>query len=627
MKEVIENNITLLKFPENVRTRPGMYIGSQENPNVILREIVDNSIDELMLPNQTDSMKVQIGEDGVCIVADKGRGIPRGLDPELGISKLELAMAYLHAGGKFHKGKSASIGMNGVGSACTNALSEFFEVWSNGLYIRWEKGIKVAEYENYLDVPKPEGFEDYVTITQFKPDSEMFWGTSVPMLPTENFKFLRLILSEFLGKTPHIIINGEEFNEEMELPSFKIKMKSDILDLENRIYPYELIAYVDWELGRTYPKFNGTVNGVPTPSGMHVTWVHNKVKDLVLQRLGNNFDKELINLGMNLFVAVFASEVSFNSQTKEKLSDIRGFNSDLILPQFNSQMNVIINENREFFDKLKRSMMIYVDSVNRSKEVREISNLLGGVTNDVPAHKDKTRSKLSATSVMDCNTTNRKEAELFIVEGKSAAGNLIKARDRNIHSILPLRGKPLSAFNTGWEKMLANNEWLNFVITTGGGIDKLCNLSKVRYGKFILAADSDSDGMAITISILGTIGTHMRYLIDNKLVYIIEVPLYQDTKSGRYYYPGEESQINFNSSSIRRYKGLGEFNAIQLRDLFFNKEKRRLTLVTNEYIDQALELIRDTQPKKELMKEFGFLSDIMISERNMDEIKYVAQYE
>lgn len=624
MEKKIDNDITLLRFPLNVRTRPGMYIGSQENPNVLLREIVNNSVDELLLPNPTDTIKVHIGEDGVCIVADKGRGIPRGLDAELGISKLELAMSYLHSGGKFGKGKAASIGMNGVGSAATNALSEYFEVWSNGLYIRWEKGIKVRESENE---PKPEGYEDFVTITRYLPDSEMFWGTIVSQLPIDDFKFLRLVMREFLNKVPKIIINDEIFESDLELPAFKITTKSDILDIENRIYPYEITCWLDWELGRTYPKFNGTVNGSPTPEGMHIKWMHNKIKDLIHAKLGGNFDKELINLGLNCFVAVFASEVSFHAQLKEKLSDIRGFNSDIIQPQFNEQLSKIVSENKEFFDKLNKSMMIYVDSVNRSKEVREISNLLGGVTNDGPAHKDKTRSKLSATSVMDCNTTNRKDAELFIVEGKSAAGTLIKSRDRRIHSILPLRGKPLSAFNTGWEAMLRNNEWLNFVLTTGGGIDKLCNLNKVRYGKFILAADSDSDGMAITISILGTIGTHMRYLIDNKLVYLLEVPLYQDTKSGRYYYAGEENQINFNSSNIRRYKGLGEFNAIQFRDIAFNTEKRRLTLVTSEKIEEALDLIRNTQPKKDLMKEFGYLSDELITENNMNEIKYKSQYE
>lgn len=117
--EEIKNDIKLLKFPDNVRLRPGMYIGSTENPNVILREIIDNSIDELMLPNGTDEVKIEVDpESGYCIVGDNGRGIPVDIDEETGLTKLELAMSNLHAGGKFGKGKYASIGLNGVGSSC-----------------------------------------------------------------------------------------------------------------------------------------------------------------------------------------------------------------------------------------------------------------------------------------------------------------------------------------------------------------------------------------------------------------------------------------------------------------------------------------------------------------------------
>ena len=115
----LENDIKVLEFPECVRRRAGMYIGSTANPNVILREVIDNSVDELLLPNSTNLIKINVNEEtGECIVGDNGRGIPDKIDEKTGLSKVELAVSKLHAGGKFAKGKSASVGLNGVGTKC-----------------------------------------------------------------------------------------------------------------------------------------------------------------------------------------------------------------------------------------------------------------------------------------------------------------------------------------------------------------------------------------------------------------------------------------------------------------------------------------------------------------------------
>jgi len=614
----LENNIRLLKFPDNVRLRSGMYIGSTANPNVILREIIDNSIDELMLPNATDTVKIQVSEDGWCIVGDNGRGIPNVIDEETGISKLELAMANLHAGGKFDSGKAMSIGMNGVGSAATNALSEHFEVWSSGRHIVWNRGIKVQE-DSHWDLPA--GFEDMKTVTRFLPDSEIFTETIVPEIPLESIKYTKLICREIGKPNVHFIVNGVEDESSLELPQFRVKYGSVFVDTDGNRFPYDLVVYFDWEIGRTYPVFDGTVNGVHTPEGYHINWNLNQLKARVCNKLGiKNMD--LIKLGLNMFVCVMASEVSFDSQTKVRLSDIKGFNSDDVLPDFLRQIDKIMAENKELFEKIKVSTDIYTNSVKQAQEIREINGLLQGTLNLKGNKADRIKSKLSATSVKDCNTTNRKEAELYIVEGKSAGGNLVKARDTRIHSILPLRGKPLSAFKTDFRELLKNNEWMNFVLTIGGGIDRVANLDNVRYGKIIIAADADPDGLSIAISILGTMAAHMRFLIDAGLVYVLETPLYLDTRTNTYYYTGEESKVDFGSGKIRRFKGLGEFNAQQFKDFAFNVNKRRLVQVTSENIEEALDLIRNTGPKKSLMISEGYLSEGSVTEADFDNIKF-----
>lgn len=613
----LENDIKLLKFPDNVRLRSGMYIGSTANPDVILREIIDNSIDELMLPNGTNTVKINVNEEtGECIIGDNGRGIPVTMDAELGISKLELAMSYLHAGGKFKKGKAASIGMNGVGSAATNALSKVFEVWSSGLHIVWNRGIKVTEDNDWN---LPEGFEGMSTVTRFIPDEQIF-DSIIPNIPREAIKYTKLICHENGKDDIHFIVNGEEDESVLELPQFNVKYGSVYTDADGNQFPYKLSVYFDWEIGRTTEIHDGTVNGVHTPEGYHINWNKNHIKSHISKRLGVQ-NPDLILLGLNMFVCVVASEVSFDSQTKVRLSDITGFNSEVCLPMLLTGLDKVVDENQEMFNKLKQSTDIYLDSAKRAQEVREISNMLHGTMNMNPRKSDRIKSKLAATSVKDCSTTNRRDAELYICEGKSAGGNLVKARNSKIHSVLPLRGRPLSVFNCGYQTLLANREWLNFVLTVGGGIDKLCDVSKVRYGKIIIAADADPDGMAIAISLLGGISTHMRYLIENELVYILETPLYLDTRTNTYYYLGEEDKVDFGSGKIRRFKGLGEFSPWQFKDFAFNPDKRRLIRVTIDKVEEALDLIRNTAPKKKLMVDEGYLGESIITESDFENIK------
>lgn len=850
---------------------------------------------------------------------------------------------------------------------CTNALSEYFEVWSSGLHIVWNRGIKVSEDRDWK---LPEGFTEFNTVVRFKPDSEIFTNIH-PSIDLEQFKYTKLILHELGKDNTHIIVNGEEFNQELTLPRFNIKYGGTYVDGEGIKYPYNFSVYFDWEIGRTWPSIDGSVNGLHTPMGSHVSWILNIIKIVVAQKLKIS-DKELLSLGLNLFVVVMASEVSYTSQTKEKLAGVYGFDGVECHKVAESEINRVINENKDFFDRLKKSIDIYMDSTKRAAEVREINNLLQGTLDEKPKNRDRSRSKLSATSVLDCTTTNRNEAELFICEGKSAAATLIKGRNSKYHAILPLRGRPFSAYKSSYQAMLQNVEWLNLVLAVGGGIDKLHNLNKVRYGKVIVTCftgdtkvplldgrtltleeiskevqagfnlytysindelglpvpgyilnagktgtasklvhiildndkeikctldhkfltpdleyieakdlkvgqslfpiyrgektykyskdrqfpresifipgmgwqfthsimsgltymkfngdnlncvthhidhnyknnspenlvimdakdhgsmhlteynkseerinyikwlhanhkydhvyqnlinwnksderkeklrkywnegrlvsngelikfnksiehresmkgfnntdwvkdlqkmgrvrskfkklldsgidfedalieiqkdhrfylfkdiegfktewekrnhkiksieiielsepidvycleipeshnflldagvvvhncDSDSDGANIAISLLGGIATHMRYLIDAGKVYILQTPLYLDTRTNTYYYPGQESQVDFGSGKITRFKGLGEFNASQFKDFAFNPDKRSLIQVTSENLEEALYLMRYTGPKKELMESVGAFESKMIDEEMFDKITY-----
>jgi DNA gyrase subunit B len=623
-QDQLENDIKLLKFPDNVRRRPGMYIGATDTPDVILREVIDNSLDELLLPNSTDTVRIDVDkESGVSIVGDNGRGIPNEIDSELGISKIEMATSYLHAGGKFKEGKLASIGMNGIGQKATNALSETFEIWSLGKYLKYNRGIKVDE-QDYPSGNIPESFglpKEYntlSTVTRFLPDSEIF-DSIIPTIPEDQFKYTKLICHELGKDGVHFIVNGVENDESITLPRFKAHY-GDIYDdgLEHK-YPYDIYVYYDWEIGKMDTQMDGTVNGVHTPNGFHIRWAFNQLSDYLSTKLGIP-DRNLIKFGLRMFVVVIASEVSFNSQTKENLSQIKGFDGFKCLTQYKSDIDSVLKSNKEFFNKLKESVNIYINSAKKAQEIREINNLLKGTMNLNAKKQDRVKSKLSATSVRDCSTKDRSKAELYLVEGRSAAGPLIKARDPRIHSILPLRGRPLSAFKYGYDVILRNNEWLNIVLTIGGGIDQVHDLRKVRYGKIIINSDADPDGNAIAISLLGGFATHMSYLIRAGLVYVLMTPLYLDTRTNTYYYQGEESKVDFGSGCIIRFKGLGEFNASQFKDFAFNPDKRKLIKITEDNLEDALDLMRYTGPKKDLMESVGYIAP-EITEDTLGSIK------
>jgi DNA gyrase/topoisomerase IV subunit B len=214
--------------------------------------------------------------------------------------------------------------------------------------------------------------------------------------------------------------------------------------------------------------------------------------------------------------------------------------------------------------------------------------------------------KLVPVNVKTCSSRNREKCELFIVEGKSAAGSVIKARNAEYQAVLSLRGKPLNSAGMDILDILQNEEMKDLIATIGTGVDERFSLDKVQYGKIIITADADPDGANIASLVLGLFFSHMKYLIKAGMVYICDSPLYK--QGDKYFYSDNLKDVDFNKPT-QRFKGLGELNITDVKTTITNSDTRRLTRITEEDMRKALRLITDTYARKKLLMESGVINE------------------
>lgn len=511
-----EIDVEALKWYEHIRLRAGMYVGGLENTKVIIREVMDNVVDELYGSQKCDTMWVDTRQDNV-VIGDNGRGYPITLKvDEYGITKtqVELGSSTLNAGSKFKTGEknTVGIGMNGVGTKATNALSEIYvilskiteenfdksipevkEVWDatkdklNLFYvIEYSRGIKVYEGAGRLseictkyNTSIPEG---YSTIVFFKPDSTIF-DDPRPIIATKSLEYVKLVMDKFYNKSISIYIDGEKMTDELNPYQFSFTSKVKTNTIENP----EIGVYISFEYSPDLSKGEsmGSVNGLETPSGLHIKWANTVLNSSLKSFFGITHNH--VSNGLKFDVIFVLKSADFKGQVKEVLSTIHGVKT--VDPFFQIQKDIfkLYKQNKEYFqlhvDRLNELAKSYenISAINKLKSLVSIAS---------DAKNDKTASFIPA-QVFDASSRNRKDCELFIVEGKSAAGTLVKSRDNTIHAILPLRGKPKNTTSIDFEAVLDNSEMRDLVATVGMGMDVHYQTKSPRYGKIVLAADAD----------------------------------------------------------------------------------------------------------------------------------------
>ncbi len=592
------NDIHILQGLEGVRKRPAMYIGSSNSMGLhhLVWEVVDNAVDEA-LSGFGKNITVTLHKDGSCSVLDEGRGIPVDINKETGRPGVEIVFTELHAGGKFNSAvyKSAG-GLHGVGASVTNALSEWCDVTvyqNNGIYhLRFEKGGHLVEPLNRQGDTKKHG-----TLVRFKPDPEIF--------STVDFKYdtisSHLQESAFLMKGVRFIINDERSGQKQEFfyQEGLVEYINNLNESKRHLIPVvsfsdiDSLTNIEVEIALQYcaEDYNETiysyVNNVKTgDGGTHESGfragITRAVNDFAEQQnlaKGKKLEGSDIREGLTAIISLKVPEelLEFEGQTKGKLGTPVAFQV---------VSNLIYNKFTYYLTENKENALLIIKKCIDSQQARIAARK---AKDEARSSKKAKQEVILSDKLTPAQSKEYAKNELFIVEGDSAGGTAKKGRDRIHQAILPLRGKPLNTDSIALDKLLHNEEIATIINTIGAGFGQSFDIEDIHYGKIIIMTDADTDGAHIQTLLLTFFYHYMRQLITSGHVYIAVPPLYRIYKEENKHliqeYAWDDKGLEEAKKKvgagckINRYKGLGEMDAIQLKETTMDPKTRLLIQV------------------------------------------------
>ncbi len=595
-----ENDIQILEGLEAVRKRPGMYIGSTGPSGLhhLVYEIVDNSIDEALAGYCTE-IKIEILKGDIIRVSDNGRGIPVGIHPKEGISAATVVYTILHAGGKFGGGGyKVSGGLHGVGASVVNALSEWLELTvkdgENVWFQRFERG-------NYSEELKSVGkTTETGTSVTFKADGEIFENT------VYDYEVLLKRLREQAFLNAGIKINFSDLRDDENIQSETLHYEGGIRQFVEHIHEtrgYESLSgdviYFSGTQGDSFAEialqYNDSYNEIilsfannihTKDGGSHETGFKNALTKVINEygkKMGLLKEKERltgddVREGLTAIISVKLTECEFEGQTKGRLGnpEVKPFIEKLIMEKLMNYLEENPAVAKIIFDKSVSALK----AREAAKRARE-------------AERNKTFGKTSMPEKLaDCAERDNRYTEIYIVEGDSAGGSAKQGRDRRYQAILSLWGKMLNVEKARIDKIYSNEKLVPVVTALGTGIGEEFDIEKLRYGKVIIMADADVDGMHIRTLLLTFFFRYMRPLITNGNVYIAQPPLFKvwRNKEERYAFSEEErdkytaelSEDGKYKVEIQRYKGLGEMDPEQLWETTMDPERRTIVKISME---------------------------------------------
>ena len=624
-----DDSIQTLEWNEHIRRRAGMYIGRLGNGDrqgdgiyVLLKEIVDNSIDEFSMGF---GKKIDISiEDKTVTVRDYGRGIPLG--------KVVDATSKLNTGGKFDDSNfKKSVGMNGVGTKAVNAMSTDFYVASyregQCSFAHFSRGV-------LLESGITPSTEKNGTFIRFTPDEDLFNDYSFHM------EFVESMVKNYsyLKKGLTLNLNGVPYKSENGLLDLVTENMS-----ETPLYPLIHLEGEDIEIvlthGNSYGENISTfVNGQHTrDGGTHLAAYREAIAKTLKDFYKKDYKPEDIRQGIVGAISIQIQEPIFEGQTKTKLGStymwekqvkadgggtafdrgptIRTFVNDFVTKNLNDYLHMHMDIVPVIEDKIKASQAEREEIAGVQKKSRERAKrtaVYNRKLRDCRYHYSDVRFPKGMED-------QKEKTSIFITEGDSASGTITKVRDANCQAVFSLRGKPINSYKES-RKKVADNEELNLLIAALGVEEDMANL---RYNNIIVATDADDDGMHIRMLVLTFIMKYYPELIRSGHVYVLQTPLFRvnNKKERVYCYSAEERDKAVKTLKsgveVTRFKGLGEISSDEFKD--FIGENMRLdavSLADEESISSIMEFYMGINT----YERQHFIMDNLRSEKELEDV-------
>ncbi len=583
-------DIEVLQGLEPVKRRPGMYTDTTR-PNHLVQEVVDNSVDEA-LSGHAKNIDVKVYADGSIEVTDDGRGMPVDIHPEHKVPGVELIMCRLHAGGKFSNNNyNFSGGLHGVGVSVVNALSERVDVTIKRDGQEYAIGFAHGDPSTPLRVIGSVGKKNTGTRVRFWPEAKYFDSPKLSMPRLRHVLRAKAVLCPGLTVTLWDEASNESDRWYYE-DGLKDYLKAHLSDRDN--LPADLFTgsvnktteAADWALawsadGEVVQE--SYVNLIPTAQhGTHVNGLRTGLTDAIREFC--EF-RNLLPRGVKLapedvwerlmFVLSFKQQdPQFAGQTKERLSSRAA--APFMQSAMHDAFSLWLNQHTELGEKI--AALAIERAQARLKTEKQV------------VRKKVTTGPALPGKLADCASQDLGRTELFIVEGDSAGGSAKQARDREYQAILPLRGKILNTWEVDPSSVLASTEVHDLAVAIGLDPGK-DDLSGLRYGKIIILADADSDGLHIATLLSALFQRHFRTLVKTGHVFVAMPPLFRIDAGKHVFYALDESERSEIIERIARekikgavswirFKGLGEMNPSQLRETTIHPDSRRLVQLT-----------------------------------------------
>ena len=624
-------DIKTLEGIEAIRLRPGMYIGSVGPDGVrhITLEIISNAVDEYLNGHCTEC-SIAVEKDGTIMIKDNGRGVPFG-KAEDGSEVLVNVYTKLHTGAKFDSdgktGYNTSGGMNGVGAKATNALSKDFYVQSKRDGKIATATFKKGELINYQEQKIIGWNGETGTMVVFTPDETIF-KEGIHL----EYTALKKQIQELAYLSPGMVFKLSFEGDETQYITSKNGIRDYIDDLntnKNKVTSVFYTENIEDRIGvKIAMQYNDTytdtyrlyTNSIPNSAGTHLTGFRTALTSTIndyakenklLKEKDANITGEELKEGLVLVLSFIMPDPVFSGQTKDVLSSSEARTA---------VQRLVSKEIKVWLDANPKDAKAIIDKALLARAAREKAKKAKETVRKV----DNKRRVIMPDVLADASSKDRYNCEVFIVEGKSAAGSTKEARDRSTQAVFQLRGKPLNVLKCDLHKALQNKEISGMVDAFGLEVKDnkiIVDETKLRYGKFIITADADVDGSHIRVLFLTFIWKFCPELLEKGYVYAAVPPLYKATMGTKIQYLKDDAALEeFRKTTkkgfdLGRMKGLGEMDPDEMAETVMDAKTRTLKQITMEDAAQVANVFmslmgESVTPRKKFIEDNAWRANI-----------------